>query len=443
MRKRSVWQFVSLILSTLGSGVMLAWLQGQAPPSAPPRQLPGNLIPAGGVPAPAIITPPSTTAPKPGRDLAKLSPLAQQMYTGAQRGSEWLFRVHQPTGRFLPGWLPDLNQPAESDSYLRQAGATLALARTARFFNDERYTARARQAVLTLLADTGPTPNDPQARCTTLPSSVVNRLGAAGLLLAAVCELPDPAKDLLDQGEQLARFIIRQQQPDGSLRTTDTPEAAADPDAINHYPGMALYGLMRSYTLRPGVEKAEAIRKALGYYRKWWNDHRHPAFVVWQAPAFAEAFLMSKGWTRDQKMDPAYAEFVFAMCDWLCTLQQEQLGKHYGSFPEFAQGQPVPGTAKVTGAAYALALVEACRVTRQLPDGERYARYGEAANRALQFVTTLQYTEANTQHFAAGYRQQVLFGGFHASHEDGTLRLDYNQYAVCALVQFLTYVLNV
>src|SRR5205823_8357859 len=134
--------------------------QGQVPPSDPPRPLPGSITPAG-----------LADAPKLGRDLTKLAPLAQQMYLCAQRGGEWLFRVHQPTGRFLPGWLPDLNQPVETDHYLRQAGATLALARTARYFHDERYTARARQAMLTLLADTGPAANDPQARCTNLPST--------------------------------------------------------------------------------------------------------------------------------------------------------------------------------------------------------------------------------------------------------------------------------
>jgi hypothetical protein len=443
MRKHFVWQLVVLVLGTLCSAAMLSWTQGQAPPTspaekspAPPRQLPADLAPT------SFVPPEANAVTKPGRDLTHLPPLAQQMYLSAQRGSEWLFRVHQPTGRFLPGWLPALNQPVEGDHFLHQAGAALALARAARFLKDERYTARARQAVLTLLAETGPAPDDPQARCTNLPSTVVNRLGAAGLLLAAIHELPEPAKDLLDQGDQLARFIAHQQQPDGSLRTTDSPEAVSDPDAVNHYPGMALYGLMRGYALRPSVEKAETVRKALGYYRKSWNEHRNPAFIVWQAPAFAEAFLQSKGWTRDKKSDPAYAEFVFVMCDWLCTLQHIQLDVRHGSFPEFAGGQPVAAAPKVTGAAYALALVEACRVTRQLPDAERYNRYCEAANRALQFIMTLQYTEATTQHFTATYRQQVLLGGFHASHEDGSLRLDYNQYPVCALVQFLTYVMN-
>jgi hypothetical protein len=392
------------------------------------------------------------------------------MYLSAQRGTDWLYRVHQSNGRFLPGWQPDLNQPLDGDHFLRQAGATLALARAARFFNekwyefkderpiaqarkdvrpeprDERYIARARQAVLTLLAETGPDPRDPQSRCTTLPAAAVNRLGAAGLLLAAIHELPDPAKDLLDQGDQLARYIARRQKPDGSLGLTDTTDEVTDPEGVNHYPGMALYGLMRSQQQRPAPWKAEVARKALGYYRAWWRDHRHPAFVVWQAPAFAEACLQSKGWTQNRQPDPAYAAFVFEMCDWLCTLQINQLDARHphwlGGFPEVVNGQPVSGAPKVTGAAYAAALVEACRVTRQLPDAERYNRYQDSAGGALMFVMTLQYTEANTQHFAAGYRQQALLGGFHASHEDGTLRLDYTQHAVAALVQYLACVLD-
>jgi hypothetical protein len=49
----------------------------------------------------------------------------------------------------------------------------------------------------------------------------------------------------------------------------------------------------------------------------------------------------------------------------------------------------------------------------------------------------LQYTQANTNHFADWYRPKVL-GGFHASAVDGNLRLDYNQHVVCAMVQYAT-----
>ena len=51
--------------------------------------------------------------------------------------------------------------------------------------------ARATQAVLNLLGDTTVDPQDPQVRYTTLPPGVINRLGAAGMLLLAINELPE------------------------------------------------------------------------------------------------------------------------------------------------------------------------------------------------------------------------------------------------------------
>src|SRR5262249_16850868 len=55
---------------------------------------------------------------------------------------------------------------------------------------------------------------------------------------------------------------------------------------------------------------------------------------------------------------------------------------------------------------------------------------------------TLQYTAGNTQHFAEWY-QRELAGAFHASHQDGNLRLDYTQHALGALLHYLTYVAEI
>jgi hypothetical protein len=290
------------------------------------------------------------------------------------------------------------------------------------------------------MAETGPDPADPQSRCTTMPSSVVNRLGAAGLLLACIHELPEPAPDLLDQGEQLARFIARRQQTNGSFRLTDTAEETPDSDGINHHPGLALYGVMRSNVRRPAPWKFEMVRRALAFHTAQWRDHRHPTFVVGQMAAFTEAFLQSK----ERARDAAFADFVFEMGDWLCSQQIRQLDVRHpqwqGGFPEFVQGRSTPGPPKATGAAYAAALIDASRVTRQKPDAERYGRYSEAAVAALQFVMTLQYNESNTQHFAPGYRQRILLGGFHASPEDGALRLEDTRHAVAALTQYWEHV---
>jgi hypothetical protein len=406
--------------------------------------LAGGLVALSGIygqERPAAPTPPAapaaTAVEQPVREFAKLTPLQQQLYLSAQRGADWLRRANRPDGRFVYGYLPALKAPLEGDHYLRQVGAAFGLARAARFLGDERLAAVARQAVLTLLLDTAPDASDPQVRHTTQPAAVVNRLGAAGLLILAVNELPTPGDDLLEQSEQLCNFIRKQQQADGALATAESAEeaGAADPDAVSVYPGMALYGLMLSQRHRPAAWKTDAVRKALAYYRPWWKGHRGAAFVPWHTAAYVEACLRTS--------EAAFAEFVYEMNDWLCELQYTQLDPRHplwiGGFMTWADGKPTAAPPHVGAAAYAEGLAEAARLARAAADVPHYQRYRDAAERCLQFVATLQYTDANTQHFADWYRP-VLLGGFFAGHQDGNLRLDYTQHAVGALVQYLAYV---
>jgi hypothetical protein len=385
-----------------------------------------------------------TSAPKPAKrrltELSKLTNLQRQIVLSAQRGSDWLQRANRPDGHFVPGYVPALRTPLEADHYLRQAAAAFALARAAHFFGDERAAAVARQAVLTLLLDT--TTDDaknPQVRYTTLPSSLVNRLGATGLLILAINELPAPAADLLDQSDQLRNYIRRQQQVDGSLvcddSASDARASAADAESSQYYAGLALYGLARSQAHRPAAWKTEVLRKGFACYPSWWRAHKSLNSVPALTAAFTEAYLLTQ--------ERALADFVCEMSDWVCTLQYQQLDPRrpmwIGGFMSWADGKSQALPPHVGSAAYAEGLAHACRVARQAGDLQRYQRYRDAVERCLQFLTTLQYTEANAQHFADWYRP-VLIGAFHASHQDGDLRLDYTQHAVGALVDYLDYV---
>jgi hypothetical protein len=387
---------------------------------------------------PAALSAAPSAPARPARDLAALSPVQRQMLLSAQRGADWLFRMHRLKGRFVYGYLPALATELEGDHYLRQIGAAFALARAARFTGEERYAARAAQALLALLDDTAAGPGDPPVRCTALPPAVVNRLGAAGLLVLAVHELPAPDRDLLDKSEQLCNYIRRQAQPDGSLRLAEGDTAADDPEGAQVYPGEALYGLARSQQRRPAAWKLDLLRKAVAHYHPWWRAHKSVAFVPWQSAAYAEAYAL----TGEQ----AFADCVLEMNDWLLDLQYAQIDGGgprrllwYGGFKGYADGRPVESAPDVGAAACAEALAAACRVAQKAGDADRHKRYAEGLVRALQFLTTLQYTEPNTQHFADWYRPR-LAGAFHASHQDGNLRIDYTQHAVSALVQYLEYV---
>ncbi len=408
---------VSFLALSLAGFAALSFLRGQerpliSPPSAP---LPHDPI------RPAASPPP--------RDFSQLNDLQKEMLLSAQRGAEWLFRMNTVKGRFTPGLAPALPDVVlEDDHYLRQAGAAGALARAARFLHEDRYTARATQTILALLDDTVLDSKE-AVRYTSMPSSVVNRVASAGLLVLAINELPDPQADLLESSEQLCNYIRRQTQPDGSVACAEKPAAAEADDAS--YAGLALYALMRSEARRPAVWKTELVRKAVAYYRPWWREHKNMECVPWLTAAATEAYLSSK--------DQSCADFVFEMNDWLCNLQYPLDAQHertWGGFKGWSNGRATEAAPTIISACYAESLADACRTARQAVDLDRYRRYQGALQMGLQFVDRLQYTEGNTSHFAEWYRSRLV-GGFHASQQDGNLRIDATQFAVSALLQFL------
>jgi hypothetical protein len=444
MRNGMAW-LVCVLVFAVGGLATWSLTRGQAPADSPGHPAPPPTQPASPAPPapaaaadPAPLVPPGAARPAADEPAGGFA-LRDQVKYSMSRGAEWLFRMNTVKGRFLPGFLPAVNAVMEGDDFLRQAGAALALARTARYTGDASYAARATQAVLALLDDTT-TEDDAGVtlRHTALPSAAVNRLAAAGLLIAAVNELPAPQDDLLKKSEELCAYVRKQQRADGSLSWTegDDKAAAADPEGVNLCPGAALYGLMRSQAHRPAAWKTDLVRKAMAYYAPWWREHRSMAFVPWQTAACAEAFLLTK--------EKPFADFAFEMNDWLCTLRHEGLDPRHpewlGGFLTWSGGQALATAPDWSSASYAESLAEACRAAREAADLPRYQRYAAALEAALQFLATLQYTDANTQHFAPLYRQRLLVGGFHASHQDGDLRIDYTQHAVCAMIQYLTYV---
>jgi hypothetical protein len=421
MRLRRV-RFLVLIFAG-GTTLSLLYAQDRSPAPLKRPAAPAETTPASKTPAT------STT-----RDFSHYGPLQRQLLNSTLRGADWLYRMNGVKGRFLYGYLPAVKLEMEGDHYLRQVGAAFALARAARFSGEERYAVRATQAILALLEETLSEAGDPPVRHTALSSVVANRLGAAGLLVLAINELPAPQADLLDKSEQLCNFIRRQARADGSLRCDDAAEEGTpdDIESINTYPGLALHALVRSQAARPAPWKLDLLRKAVAFYRPWWQAHRSLAFIPAQTAAYTEAFLLTK--------EPPFAGFVAEMNDWLCSVQYDEIEpRHlswFGGFATWADGRKMETAPDVGTAPLACALADASRVARAGGDAERFERYVEAAQRALQFLVTLQYADANTQHFADWYRPRIV-GAFHPTHQDGSLRIDYTSAAVAALVRGL------
>ena len=400
-------------------------------------QPPPPVTPAGGVaPVPAPPTAPAETPLSKFEPLAAFPPATQHAVRSVLLGSGWLTRMSQAQGRFLYGYCPALRQPMDGDHDVKQAVAALAVARAAKFAGDDRQAAVASQAVLALLAVTKIDPADPTCRVPVASSAACNRVGFAALLALAVYDLPAADDKLVAEAERLCGFLRKQLRPDGSVHYADDPAAdptKLDPAGVNEYPGYALQALAASHRARPAEWKAAALAAALEHYRGWFKANPHPLLAATLTPAFADFALQSRS------ADAPAA--VFEMNDWLAALQYGATGAKHplwaGGFKGWAGGRAVEAEPGFECGAYLQSLSCAYLLSRQGTDLARAGRYKQAAADAAQFLTGMQYVEANTRHFENSFRANVLVGGFYLSPSDGNLRADATGGAVCGLLRFL------
>lgn len=445
---------VTLLVAGCALSVGFLGLMAQEPgkmikgPALPGLIAPGLVVP--GAVAPGREAPP-TPAPKLGvpglvvekaRNPAKLPVAQRNVYLCAQRAVEWLHKANRPDGRFVTGFVPALRVPLEGDDFLHQAGAAFALARSARFFEDERAGAIARQAVLSLLLETTIDPAEKHLRYSAAPAHLVNRPAATALLVLAILDLPAPAPDLLEQADQMTNYLRTLLAADGSVRVEDAPADAKGPKSVRKIEdldpallgagGIVLYALAKSQEHRPAAWKLEALRKACPHYHGCWERGKNLPMVAWHAAAFTQAYLQTK--------EKAFADCVFAMNDWLCEQQytrpEPQRGHWLGGFMAWEKGKMVSLPPDARGAEAAFSLAGACRLARAAGDAARLARYQMALETSLHFLATLQYTDASARHFIEEFRPLIV-GGFHASHQDGDLRIVYAQNALLAQVEYL------
>ena len=415
---------------------------GFAQPPGDPMPPPPRVLP------PSVATPPmSPVVPAAGTrrvetPLIAFEPLAafpqptQQAVRAALHGSSWLTRMNQPQGRFVFGYLPALRQTMEGDHDLKQAHAALAMARSAKFTGDDRQTAVASQAILALMAATKIDPADANCRVPVHSSVMCNRAGFAAILALAVYELPSPDERLVAEAEKLCAFLQKQLRSDGSVHYTDNPAdvpTQVDPAGVNEHPGYALQAIVTSNRTRPVVWKLEAAKKGAEFYRGAFKAAPHPMLAATMTPALAELYQQTK--------DATAAAAAFEMNDWLAALQiaptDPKRPMWAGGFRGWANGQPVDVAPGFETGVYLQCLSCACKMTREVPDLQRFGRYRQAALDAAQYLSGLQYTEGNTRHFADTFRANTLIGGFYLSPTDGNLRIDATACCVSGLLQFL------
>ena len=350
------------------------------------------------------------------QDPRALTPLVNQTLHASRRGADWLARANTTKGLFTPG-LDPATATEIPGSPLGQVQAAWALAKASAAFGDERYEMRALQALLACLEDTTEDAEDPQARHSSAPSAVVSRPAGTATLLVAIASLEKPPAELLDKAEALARYLCKP----AVLASLETV-SKADPSIT----ALVSHALLVSHRHRPAPWKLEAARKAFGINL---TAEALQKAMPWPLIAAAEM----------SRHDPSFTSRVHALSETLLATQIDKLDPRHpewfggwSAIQTIAGAEPAQPTCSATANAL-MALAEAAAVTRRDGDLNRHQRLKDAMDRGTQFLLQLQYTDANTQHFADWYRPR-LTGGFRPGPKDTVLCLEQNHGALMALL---------
>ncbi|MFO0849980.1 MAG: hypothetical protein U0871_15705 [Gemmataceae bacterium] len=407
----------------------------QEPPRPLPPSVTGTPRPVAPQPQPPVspaagVAPPTQQSTAPIGRFQNLSAFPAETataVTSVKAGADWLWRMNQANGRFLPGLNPATRTPLDTDHDLRQALAALALADAGRFTGDDRFTARATQAILTLLTLTRPDPADPACRVPSMAGERCNRVAFAAAVALAVYRSPAADPALMTSAEQLCGFVRKQCQPTGAIGSGDGP-AKTDTEGQHLAPGLAIQALTANLRVKPDAANRDLVTRSVAFYRSKFQTQPHPLLAAGLVPGFVEFALLSG-------KDVTATAGVFEMADWLCQCQYTRAD---APNPAWAGGFKGCGSPPGWEAAWVCgAMASAAKLTRHVPDLARFGKYRQAAIDGFAFARALQYSDENADHFERTYRARFLTGGVHLSPADGTIRIDATAALVCSQFAFL------
>ncbi len=342
-------------------------------------------------------------------------------------GLNFLVVNQRKAGNYLYYYKPGKDEELERGvNYVRQAGTAWSVGRAARLV-DSKAGAESQALAIGFLKSTLRNQLDhPELPYVMDLEAGRGPMGASALLCLSLVDGPHRDKHL-ELARRLARSIMTLQDDDGSLRSYFPPLLRTSKNQ-DYYPGEAMLAMMRLHRHTENDDLVKTVRKASGYYTKYYRMHpgggKKMSFCPWQISAHWELYRK----TRDKKA----AEFVFEMADWLLTHQYALDAPWPDYFGGYAYEKSyMPGYSTAT---YSEGIVDAYRTAKSVGDEERKVRYRKALARAIPFIMSLQITPEDTYFMP---RPERAVGGVRQSLASSSCRCDLTQHAMLALLKAL------
>jgi AMMECR1 domain-containing protein/orotate phosphoribosyltransferase len=324
----------------------------------------------------------------------------------------YLLKHLREDGTFYSRYQPFQNQLYEGVDAARQAHGAWVLARAAKVCSTNDELQRGVIAVIdALLTHVSYEENDLWLRFYDETPSVAE----LSFLLLALASLPqnDPRRSSLqDLASQLWNCI---ELPHGRVRTHPAPDSGADAFQ-DYFPGQVLLALATAVEQDVTSIDHEKLSRAFRYYRHRFRYKRHFGQVTWLLQAF------SKWWHVTH--EPALADFVFEVADWLLSYQQDKSGAFINDHQ--------PKTPGYTTAVYLEGITAALTVAAKT-NNQRRKLYEQSFAAGVSFLDQLIIQDRdrsllpNPDYAVGGLRQGLYYS---------EIRTDFVQHALSALLEF-------
>jgi hypothetical protein len=301
---------------------------------------------------------------------------------------------------------------------VRHAGTTLSLLDLYAATRDARYLESSRRAI-TFLKTRFRAARSGDA-VYVLDYDGKAKLGASGLALAAIARQIQLDRKFADRpsAKRLANLILAMQRKDGSFEMRYRLQSADDQAFESlYYPGEALLGLIRLFSLNGDQRLLEAAHRGAGFLIESQRRMDKLPPDAWLMQALGDLYKASP---RKQ-----YASHAIALAEAMIAEQYDDSGPadHAGGFG--------PGPPRATPAASrAEGLVPAYRLARSIAD-VRASKIATALGATARFQLAQQFTPENSGSLPNPARAR---GGFREGLTSARIRIDFVQHNISSLL---------
>jgi len=353
----------------------------------------------------------------------------RRLLAAAEAAGDYLLRFQKPDGSF--GYVYNPARDAASDqgyALARHAGTAMSLARLQAASGARRFRHGAYRALEWLL---GHLRGDGQAAWLERGSRA--RLGDAALATLALLEYRAAARTRRFDREirRLGRFLVSMQRGDGFFHSHYDPAARRGSIPGGHVPlfapGEAFLALVRLQRALPGPAWRLAAARAADFMATkrdaWYYGHDLPMIHpdAWTMMALDE--LHAAGAARR-----SHADYCFFLAHEILK-EQDDAGTARWLDHAGAPRTSVDAPRSEVAAARCEGLLAAWRLARRM--GAATGEYRRAVLLSAAFQLAHQYDAVNGYLLPNPVRAR---GGFYSSYADHSIRIDYVQHNLCALL---------